>query len=149
MSETTAILIGGNNRYDNRPTTSGVIVAMTEHLITAVLQHYFPDWTPPENLTYWNQTTCPAHQDDRPSFTVNYQCGAVRCHACGFRGDTLSIIASQEGVTRGEAVEIATRITGTSRETVLAKPAKKSSRRVFGESGTGEARGREVPSWLR
>lgn len=121
--------------------------------ITAVLLYYFPEWEPPENRKEWNLCLCPSHDDDHPSCSVNFDAGAVHCKACGFKGDTISIIRNREGLSFDEAVKLAERVSEGEYKPVPQKPARKSRRRVFGDQGANSVEhmeGRdEVPPWVR
>lgn len=122
--------------------------------IVKVLLHFKPDWeVPDDNGREWVKCFCPNHDEERPSASVSFEKNAVNCFACGYRGDVISIIRKEEGVTYGEAVRRAEAISGRSDFAVSRKRPRKSGRRVFGEArtdGGGNSRGgRPVPIWLR
>ena len=68
---------------------------------------------------------CPAHDEDRPSCSVNTEKNLVNCHACGFAGDAFSVVMRRESVPYPAAVEIVEGITGESHRDVrgAARPA--------------------------
>ena len=103
--------------------------------ITKVLAHYF-GWDPPDdNGNTWIKTLCPSHREDRPSASVSFEKGAVRCQACGFKGDVITIIMREEGITYREAIKRAEAILGQRYEPVSRKPQRKPGRRIFGQPG--------------
>lgn len=57
---------------------------------------------------------CPFHGDSHQSATANLDKNLFVCFACGVQGNSLQIIAGQEGVTVREANRIAEGITGVS-----------------------------------
>lgn len=57
---------------------------------------------------------CPFHGDSHQSATANLDKNLFVCFACGVQGNSLQIIAGQEGVTVREAVGFAEGITGIS-----------------------------------
>lgn len=99
--------------------------------ITKVVQHYYPDWQPPRNEQDWNQCLCPAHEEEHPSCSVNFEVGGIRCMACGFKGDVTSIIRRREGISHNAAVKRAEELLGSSYKPVSKKHGRKSRRRVF------------------
>jgi DNA primase len=107
-----------------------------ESVIGKLLVHWFPSVTLPANQGQWNKLCCPFHDETRPSATVNYDDGGFKCHACGEKGDVVSLIRRKEDLGYVEALEYAERISGTSYQTVQSKPKRKPSRRVFGEPWT-------------
>lgn len=72
---------------------------------------------------------CPFHDDSHSSASVNSE--AFYCHACGVKGDGLSIIQQQESCTFPEALKIAETI-----DTSYNPNEKRSSRRS-GKRSTG------------
>ena len=70
---------------------------------------------------------CPFHDDKHASAGVNHRENLFNCLACGEGGNSLQIIARQEGVSVREAIAIAERITGESVREL-------SSEREFGSS---------------
>ncbi|AXH50780.1 DNA primase [Mycobacterium phage Snape] len=122
---------------------------MTATGITKVIQRYHPDWEPPEDLHEWNQCLCPFHGDETPSAAVSYDLQGFNCLACGVRGDAISIIRHEEEVSFAEAVRIAEELSVGGNVTIQRKSARKSGRRVFGESGSGRSRGSAVRPRIR
>lgn len=61
---------------------------------------------------------CPFHGDSHQSATANLDKQLFVCFACGVQGNSLQIIAGQEGVTIREAIGIAEGITGVSHSEV-------------------------------
>lgn len=124
---------------------------MDEHEapITKVLIHYFPNWEPPRYRSGWVQCYCPDHDEQRPSCAVNFDVGAVKCHACEFHGDIIKIIREQEGGSFAQAVEQAERISGGSYKAVQKGTTRKSRRRVFGESESNDSGGSGFLSGVR
>ena len=120
--------------------------------IARVILHYFPRWEPPANRKEWNPCLCPNHAEEHPSCAVNYDIGAIKCHSCGFKGDVLSIVKRQEGVSYSEAISTAERILEGGDEPVRVSTTGKRGRRVLTDSGTAvpkrEKRSRQVPPWL-
>ncbi|WP_410432340.1 hypothetical protein [Mycolicibacterium aichiense] len=83
---------------------------------------------------------------------MSYDNQGFNCMACGVRGDAISIIRHEEEVSFAEAKRIAESLSVGGNHPVPKKPARKSSRRVFGESGRGSSspvrsgvRGRSTP----
>lgn len=64
---------------------------------------------------------CPFHSDTHQSGSVNLDNNIYICFACGVQGNSLQIVAQQEGVDIREAKSIAERITGSSNTEVLSK----------------------------
>ena len=64
---------------------------------------------------------CPFHSDTHQSGTANLDTNVFICFACGVQGNSLQIIAGQEGIDIREAKRFAERITGTSSEEVQSK----------------------------
>src|SRR5690606_1427539 len=108
----------------------------SDALITKVLLHYFPHWDPPENRREWNMCHCPDHAEERPSCSVNYELGVIKCHACDFKGNSISIIQRKEGMRYAEAVRHAEKLFGGGYQEIQKRTSRKPRRRVFGESGT-------------
>ena len=57
---------------------------------------------------------CPFHGDTHQSGTANLDNNVFVCFACGVQGNSLQLIAQQEGISVRDAKEFAERITGTS-----------------------------------
>ncbi|MET8684822.1 CHC2 zinc finger domain-containing protein [Streptomyces sp. NPDC004732] len=119
--------------------------------IRGVLERYYPDWLPPEPGRGWLKTLCPAHDEATPSASVNYELGAVKCQACGFKGDAISIIRKEEGVDYATALRISEELAdsdGVRHESeVPGKPGRgvPSVRPTFGH----RAAGRQVQAGVR
>ena len=64
---------------------------------------------------------CPFHSDTHQSGSANLNNNMYICFACGVQGNSLQIIAQQEGVDIREAKSIAERITGSSDAQVRGK----------------------------
>jgi DNA primase len=64
---------------------------------------------------------CPFHSDTHQSGTANLDTNVFICFACGVQGNSLQIIAGQEGIDIREAKRFAERITGTSSESIQSK----------------------------
>lgn len=129
---------------------------MNDGLIVQVLQHYYPDWTPPASWVKpyrheWNQCLCPFHGEENPSAAVSYERNAFRCHACDAKGDAFSIIALKEGISYREAHETAAAILGRSSEQIPQSVGRLKGRRVFASERDMviQPAGRTVSSRLR
>jgi len=57
---------------------------------------------------------CPVHEDRVASASLNLDKQLFNCHACGKRGDALTVIMEREGVEYATALEKYETITGTS-----------------------------------
>ena len=64
---------------------------------------------------------CPFHSDTHQSGSVNLDNNIYICFACGVQGNSLQIVAQQEGVDIREAKSIAERIVGSSDSEVHSK----------------------------
>lgn len=64
---------------------------------------------------------CPFHSDTHQSGSVNLDNNIYICFACGVQGNSLQIIAQQEGVDIREAKSIAERIVGPSSTEIRSK----------------------------
>lgn len=104
-------------------------------LITLAIQRYYPDWEPPPDIAEWNKALCPFHGESNASAAVSYDLEGFNCLGCNVRGDAISIIRHEEGVTFHEAKRIAEGLSLGRNIPVQVKPARKPSRRVFGEQG--------------
>lgn len=51
------------------------------------------------------RTACPFvdHPDTHPSFSANLDLGVWVCHACGRKGNSLTLVAQMEGISNSEA----------------------------------------------
>ncbi|WP_459962015.1 CHC2 zinc finger domain-containing protein [Nocardia sp. IFM 10818] len=122
-------------RGDHRPAPRNPLV-----VISKVIQHYYPEWEPPEDRSTFNKTCCPFHGESRPSATVNFDDGRFHCFACGVKGDAIDIVRHEEGVSFAEAKRRTAEITGGGDPPVRQKPAGNPGRRVFGQQGTTRPR---------
>ena len=64
---------------------------------------------------------CPFHGDTHQSGTANLDSNIFICFACGVQGNSLQIIAQQEGISVRDAKEFSERITGESHSQVSGK----------------------------
>lgn len=64
---------------------------------------------------------CPFHSDTHQSGSANLDDNIFICFACGVQGNSLQIVAQQEGVDIREAKLIAERITGTGESALRGK----------------------------
>lgn len=55
---------------------------------------------------------CPAHDDRKPSASVNRSKGLWHCHACGAGGDAIALLQATEGWGYKQAAEFLTTLTG-------------------------------------
>jgi DNA primase (bacterial type) len=96
------------------------------------LEYYYPGWDPPDEDDWreWIPTECPVHGDNNPSASVSYENNAFLCHACGYKGDYLSIIEQEEGCAFAEAVRRAEEIAASSGVKVPQLVARKPRRRT-------------------
>ena len=109
---------------------------MNDSPIVRVIKRYYPDWEEPyDNGSEWLKTLCPFHGESTPSAAVSYDLQGFNCFACDVRGDVISIIRHEEGVTFAEAVRVAESLSVGSDIPLQRKPARKPSRRVPGEPG--------------
>ncbi|AUV62014.1 DNA primase [Mycobacterium phage SWU2] len=127
---------------------------MDEPLIVKVIHRYYPGWdAPKDNGKDWLRCLCPFHSEDTPSAAVSYERGAFRCLACDTKGDVVTLIKRQEEVSYAEAQRIAEGLSTGSDKPVPRQPARKSSRRVFGDKGIDERDGKaargQVPTGIR
>ena len=103
--------------------------------IREAIQRYYPDWDPPADYKEWNKCLCPFHGESTASAAVSYDLDAFNCLACDVKGDAVSIIRHEEEVSFAEAFRIAEGLSVGSNNPIPRKPARKPSRRVFGEPG--------------
>lgn len=59
--------------------------------------------------------TCPYHQDNHPSFSINTRSGVFYCFACGAKGSLAKFIADMNGVSYANAVITANEMIGHAR----------------------------------
>jgi DNA primase len=104
-------------------------------MIIEAIQRYHPDWDPPSDYKQWNKCLCPFHGESTPSAAVSYDLDGFNCFACDVRGDAVSIIRHEEGVSYSEAFRIAESLSLGIDNPISRKPARKPSRRVFGQPG--------------
>jgi len=64
---------------------------------------------------------CPFHGDSHQSGTANLDKNIFICFACGVQGNSIQIVAQQEGLKFNEAKQFAEGITGESHEVVRGK----------------------------
>src|ERR1051326_4393592 len=116
-----------------------------DQVIVETLLHFFPDWPAPARIrpTGWTRCLCPNpdHPEARPSAAINLELNAVKCQACGFKGDAISIIMGQRKVGYREAVRYAEEVISAGGDQVPRSTTRKRSRPVFG--GTGAAPGQD------
>ena len=79
--------------------------------IIAILEHY--GWVLRGARTGWYSTRCYEHDDAHASATINVQVGAVKCMACDFKGNAVSIVANKEGLNYRDAIARAKELSGT------------------------------------
>lgn len=86
---------------------------MSDALVARVIQHYYPDWEPPEDTgKTWLKCLCPFHGESNPSAAISFELDGFNCFACNTKGDAISIIRKEEGVGFVEAKRIAESICG-------------------------------------
>jgi len=78
--------------------------------IEAVLYHYGAQYVP--HRPGWASMLCPFHDDKHQSASVNTNEGAFRCHTCGVKGDSYSLIQEREGIGFRDAIEFGARVFG-------------------------------------
>lgn len=98
--------------------------------IKAVLEHYGATLRRDHGQA---NLRCPFHGDSHQSGTANLDKNIFMCFACGVQGNSLQIIAMQEGVNIREASRIAEGFAGTSNSQVSGKHL--SGRRLPSKSG--------------
>ena len=116
-------------------------------MIIEAIQRYYPEWDPPPDIKQWNTCLCPFHGESTASAAVSYDLDGFNCFACDVRGDAVSIIKHEEEVSYAEAFRIAESLSVGGNIKVQRKPARKSSRRVFGEPG--DSSGNTVRAGIR
>lgn len=50
----------------------------------------------------WQKTNCPFHDDNVASASTNIVVGVFTCHACGVKGDVITVAMFHLGLTEGE-----------------------------------------------
>lgn len=58
---------------------------------------------------------CPFHEDTVASFSMDFNRGLYKCHACGETGNTWTLIMRKEGMTFGEARDFAASVEWTAK----------------------------------
>lgn len=107
---------------------------MGDPLIVLVVRRYHPEWEPPtDNGKPWQACLCPFHGDTTKSAAVSYDLDAFRCQACDAKGNAITLIKNQEGLTFADAKRLAEGLALGSGEQIPAQSPRKPSRRVFGE----------------
>lgn len=119
--------------------------------IADVITYYHPDWEEPRDYGGdWLSCLCPWHGDSTPSASIAPERGAFNCSACGKKGDVISIIRHEEGVSYQEALERIQEVSPGFDPIVFSKHAGKPrrgvSRRARTTNGSG---GRAVRSRVR
>ncbi|QHB36994.1 DNA primase [Mycobacterium phage Roary] len=127
-----------------------------ESLIVKVIRRYFSDWEAPKpTRSKWTSCLCPFHGDTNKSASISFELNAFNCFVCGVKGDAIKVIRQREEVTFAEAKRIAESLSEGSDGSVPSQPVRKSSRRVFGDSGAsntksqGAGRNRQVHARVR
>ena len=110
--------------------------------IVSVLEHY---GATVRRTTGQVIVKCPFHNDTHASASFNTRENIFNCFACGMSGNSLQIIAKQEGVNIREAKSIAEGITGESHPEVFGKYSSgrrlpRKSGNLFGSSTSGSIR---------
>lgn len=111
--------------------------------IHAVLEKY--GWDLPAPRSGWVTVKCHEHADSHASARISSDLGAVKCQACGFGGDVISIIKLKEGCTYAEAVRIAEEATSGSGREVRQSGYRGGT--VSGREGYHNRGRRYAPSW--
>ena len=93
---------------------------MTDDLpdIVSVLEHY---GAVVRRTTGQVNIKCPFHDDSHASASFNTRDNIFNCFACGMQGNSIQLIARQEGCDIREAKSIAEGITGESNQQVRGK----------------------------
>lgn len=74
--------------------------------IAGVLEHYGADLSR-VRASGWRPVRCPFHDDRNASAGVNLDKNAFACHACGMKGDAISLIKKREGLDFNDAIRFA------------------------------------------
>lgn len=80
-------------------------------LMEAVLEYYGADLSRVSE-TGWRALRCPFHADRLASASVHLGKGAFRCHACGVKGDAISLIKDREGLDFNGALNFTAEVFG-------------------------------------
>lgn len=120
-------------------------------VIADVVSYYFPEWDEPyDHGGEWLPCLCPWHGDEHPSASISPERNAFNCSACGKKGDVISIIRTEEGVTYQEALDRATELSPGCDPGVLTSTTGKSRRGVSRRAGSAPgSRNRAVRSRVR
>ena len=96
----------------DRTNSNGRIPARPQdkHPIGDILRHYGA--TVPPKRGGWQAMRCCFHEDSNASAGINQDINRFHCHGCGVSGDSYDMIVNKEGVTLGEAIDIAESISG-------------------------------------
>lgn len=113
--------------------------------IIAILEHY--GWELRGPRVGWYSTRCYEHDDAHASATINVGVGAVKCMACDFKGNAVSIVAQKEGLNYRDAISRAKELSGTSNSNLYRSPT--ASPRVSGRQGDHGADRPYIPPRLR
>ena len=81
--------------------------------IVEILTHYGAERVP-ETVRGWAAMRCPFHDDSDASASVNTLEGVFKCHACGMKGDGISLVQQQERQDFPSALETIAGILGRS-----------------------------------
>lgn len=73
--------------------------------VTLVLNYYGAE-APPARAG-WTKMRCPFHDDRKPSAAWHYKYNGFRCQGCGVKGNGITLIMHQEGVSYAKACELA------------------------------------------
>jgi DNA primase len=82
-------------------------------MIDKVLEHYGADLHRIRE-TGWQNVKCCFHEDAHASASVNLAKGGFACHACGIKGDAISLIKLREGLDYRGALTFAETVLGQS-----------------------------------
>lgn len=86
---------------------------LTQHLdLAAILTHY--GWVVPEGRHGWFNTRCYEHDDAHASAVINLQEQAVKCMACDFKGNAITVVKIKEGLSFKDAYARAAELSGRS-----------------------------------
>ena len=113
--------------------------------IIAILEHY--GWELRGPRVGWYSTRCYEHDDAHASATINVEVGAVKCMACDFKGNAVSIVAQKEGLNYRDAISRAKELSGTSNSNLYRSPT--ASPRVSGRQGHNRGDRPYLPPRLR
>lgn len=105
-------------------------------MIAEVIKYLCPGWEAPDDNGYlWIKTLCPFHGDSHSSAAVSYEYESFSCLACGVKGTWWALLKEEGGLSNSEIKRVAESLSVGSNVPVQRKPARKPSRRVFGEPG--------------